>query len=77
MATPRVKSLPKEAPGKLVEGKKEEWVIVGRKGKASLTPSAPKQSFAVVIVVSPISIGVQTSASVGTHMVSMEPILGT
>ena len=54
---PRVKPPPKEALAKPAEGKKEEWVTVGRKGKTSLTPSAPKQSFAVVAVVPPISTG--------------------
>ena len=42
LAMPRVKSPPKEALAKLVEGKKEEWIIVGYKGKASLSPLAPK-----------------------------------
>lgn len=33
LAMPRVKPMPKEAPTKLIEGKKEEWTTVGRKGK--------------------------------------------
>ena len=76
MATPRAESLPKEALAKPVEGKKEEWVTVGHKGKASSTPLAPKYSFAKVTVVPPILPGVQSPVNLGTQMASKEPILG-
>ena len=77
LALPRVESSLKEAPTKPVEGKKEEWITVGHKGKAPLTPFSPKQSFAVVTMVPPIAIGSQTPASLVTHTISMEPMLGT
>ena len=77
LAMPRAKSSPKEALAKFVDCKKEEWVTIGCKGKASSTPSAPKQSFAEITVVPPISLGVPTPVNLGTHRASKEPILGS
>ena len=67
LAVPRVKPPPKEAPLKLVEGKKkEEWTTIGHKGKA---PSTPKFSHVAIVLVPPISIGAQTPAIVGMQVV--------
>jgi hypothetical protein len=40
VATPRVKPLPKAALAKKAEGKKEEWVNVGRKRNPTLNPKS-------------------------------------
>ena len=76
LVTPRVKPAPKEAPVKPAEGKKEEWVTVGRKGKVTLNPLPPKQSYTVVAAVPPIPTGASTPASVGTQAASTTLILG-
>ena len=77
LATPRVKSPPKVAPAKQAEGKKEEWVTVGGKGKpVGANPLAPKPSYAAVTVIPPISTDVSTPASVEKPVASVVPIPG-
>ena len=70
LVTPRVKPAPKEVPIKQAEGKKVEWVTVGCKGKVTLNPFPPKQSYTVVAIVPPIPTGASVPASVGTQVAS-------
>ena len=67
LAMPRVKPMPKEALAKPVEGKKEEWVIVGRKGKAPSNPLPPKHSNDAITTVPPIPTGASIPVSIGTQ----------
>ena len=75
LVTPRVNLAPKEPHVKQAEGKKEEWVTVGRKGKVTLNPLPPKQSYAAVTAVLPSPTRASTLASVGTQVASTAPIL--
>ena len=68
--------MPKETPIKQVEGKKDEWVTISHKGKVTLNPLSPKQSYAVVVIVPPIPIGVFALESMETQAASTIPFSG-